>query len=225
MGNTIVDKVISALSKAGIRADEAYPGSRIPALSGTVAAVRLGRVDRSVRTTTVQVMVMSPAPFGGGLCEKTALRAVEALQKMDGTCTKEICKFDEMADVFYIEISVEFFGSPAENGWSAGPGYAVNIGMQAMPHVVRFRISRSTDREVTAISNAVWNFTLEELLPPGTGEPLDPAEPFNITVNRSLGQEALEGCRWTSVKREDTIRGVSQIRTGTASARRVTTIL
>ena len=97
---TIVTQVIEVLKNAGIRADEAYPGGRIPALTRAVAAVRLGRVDRSVRTTAVQVVVMSPASGGGSLCEDTALRALEALQGMGGTCIKEVCRFDEMADVF-----------------------------------------------------------------------------------------------------------------------------
>ena len=101
---TIVNQVISALRTAHIRADEAYPGGRIPALTGAVAAVRLGKVDRSMRTTNVEVVIMSPAKGGGSLCESTALEAVEVLQNMGGTCVKDVCKFDEMADVFYIEI-------------------------------------------------------------------------------------------------------------------------
>ena len=101
---TIVNQVIARLREANIRADEAYPGGRIPALTGAVAAVRLGKIDRSVRTTAVQVVVMSPASGGGGQCETAALQSVEVLQEMGGTCTKDVCKFDEMADVFYIEI-------------------------------------------------------------------------------------------------------------------------
>ena len=74
---TIVNQVIAALRDAGIRADEAYPGGRIPALTGPVAAVRLGKVDRSVRSTNVQIVIRSPAAAGGRLCEAAALRAVE----------------------------------------------------------------------------------------------------------------------------------------------------
>ena len=96
---TILNMVTEKLRDAGIRSDEAYPGSRIPALTGPVAAVKLGKVDRSVRTTTVLVTVMSPAKSGGSICETTALGAVEALQEMGGTCIKDICRFDEMADV------------------------------------------------------------------------------------------------------------------------------
>lgn len=225
MGQTIVSKVIETLQADDIRADEAYPGSRIPALTGAVAAVRLGKVDRSVRTTTVQIVIMSPASGGGSVCEDTALRAVDAMQDMGATCTKEICKFDEMADVFYIEISAVFFGTPGESKWSAGPGYSITIGAQAMEYVTGFAISRKTDDEVTSISNALWQFTLEELLPPGTSEPADPAEPFALTISRSNGEELLSGCTWTSVKREDTLKGVGQTRTGTAASRTVMGIL
>ena len=216
---TIVSEVISKLIAGGIRAAEAYPGKRIPALTGAVAAVRLGKVDRSVRMTHLEVVVMSPAASGGSACESTALEAVEILQNMGGTCVKAVCKFDEMADVFYINIDVEFFGTALPDSWSAGPGYAVKIGAQAMNYVTSFQARRETDKDVTAIANAKWHFTMEELLPPGTSEPSDPAEPFTITVTRSAGEETFSNCTWTSVKREQTIRGVSQIRQGIAGGR------
>lgn len=222
---TIVTNVIDALTAADIRADEAYPGRRIPALTAPVAAVRLGKLDRSVRTTAVEVVIMSPASGGGSLCENTALRAVETLQGMGGTCVKNVCKFDEMADVFYIEIEVEFFGTATESKWSPGPGYAITIGAQPMNYVVRFTAQRATDNEVTALGDAKWTFTLEELLPPGTSEPADPEEPFALSVVRALGDELFTGCKFTSQHREDTIRGVAQIRKGIADKRNVIGIL
>ena len=222
---TIVENVITKLQAVSIRSDEAYPGRRIPALTGPVAAVRLGKIDRSVRTTAVEVVIMSPASSGGSLCESTALRAVEALQKMGGTCVKDVCKFDEMADVFYIGIEAEFFGTAMDNKWSAGPGYAITIGQQPMEHVVSFSAQRAVSDEVTAIGDAPWTFTLEELLIPGTSEPPDPAEPFTLSVSRSNGDEQFTGCRFTSQQRQDTIRGVTQIRKGTAEHRNVMGIL
>ena len=222
---TIVGQVIEELRANNIRADEAYPGGRIPALTGAVAAVRLGKVDRSVRSTTVQVVIMSPAKSGGSLCETTALKAVQVLQGMGGTCVKDVCKFDEMADVFYIEIASEFFGTALAAKWSAGPGFSVTIGAQAMPHAVSFSTGRRTDDTVTAIKDAVWQFTLEELLPPGTSEPPDPTEPFTLTVTRELTDEVLSGCTLLSVQRKDTLRGISQIRVGQATKRTVTSIL
>ena len=222
---TIVNQVIARLREANIRADEAYPGGRIPALTGAVAAVRLGKIDRSVRTTAVQVVVMSPASGGGGQCETAALQSVEVLQEMGGTCTKDVCKFDEMADVFYIEIEASFFGTEMADGWSAGPGFSVKIGMQEAPHVVSFGLQRATDEEVTSIADAKWQFTLEELLPPDSSEPPDPQEPFVLTVVREIYDEVLNGCRWVSIKREDTLRGISQVRVGIAANRSVMGIL
>ena len=222
---TIVSEVIGKLTAGGIRAAEAYPGKRIPALTGAVAAVRLGKVDRSVRMTHLEVVVMSPASQGGSACETTALKAVGILQDMGGTCVKAVCKFDEMADVFYINIDVEFFGTALADKWSAGPGFSIKIGAQAMNYVTSFQIHRETDKDVTAIADAKWCFTLEELLPPGTSEPPDPAEPFTIFVSRNGGDETFTGCTWTSVKREDTIKGVSQVRVGIADKRTVLGVL
>ena len=222
---TIVNQVIHALRAENIRADEAYPGGRIPALTGAVAAVRLGKVDRSVRTTNVEVVIMSPAKSGGSLCESTALEAVEVLQNMGGTCVKDVCKFDEMADVFYIEIEAEFFGTATADDWSGGPGFSVTIGTQAMPHVISFGLQRKTDNEVTTLKDAKWQFTLEELLPPDSSEPPDPIEPFALIVTRNLTDEILTECTLISVEREDTLRGISQTRVGLAKTRSVMGIL
>lgn len=222
---TIVSKVIEGLTGVGIRADEAYPGRRIPALTGAVAAVRLGKMDRAVRSTAVQVIVMSPAASGGSLCEGTALRAVEKLQSMGATCVKDVCRFDEMADVFFCEVEATFFGTAVEGNWLAGPGYSVTIGEQGMPNVISFAAERATDKEVTKISDAKWQFTLKELLPPGGTEPPDPSEPFTLKVTRTNGDELFSGCKWLSVKREETLRGISQIRVGEATNRSVMGIL
>ena len=222
---TIVSNVIDSLRAADIRADEAYPGRRIPALTGPVAAVRLGKVDRSLRSTTVQVTVMCPSEEGGAACEAMALRTIGVLENMGGVCVKGLCQFDEMSDVFHIEITAEFFGVALENGWSAGPGYAITLGKQALSWVTGFSIQRKTDDKVTSISNAVWEFTMEELLGPGSIDPPDPAEPFTLTITRPLTDEVLSGCTWTSVKRTDTIRGISQIRTGVATKRGTAGIL
>ena len=219
MGNTIVDQVVVGLQAIGIRADEAYPGGRIPALTGPVAAVRLGKVDRAVRTTAVEVVVMSPAGTGGGICETTALLAVEKLQTMEATCVKDVCRFDEMADVFYIEIEAVFFGTALSNGWSAGPGYDIKIGAQPMPHVTSFSSGRKIEGNQTAIAAATWEFSLEELLPPGTGEPPEVTEPFTVQITRSSGGETFKECTWFSISREETIRGVRQIRKGYAKQR------
>ena len=222
---TIVNQVIDRLRQSGIRADEAYPGGRIPDLTGAVAAVRLGKIDRSVRTTMVQVVIMSPAAGGGSLCETVALQAVSVLQDMEGTCTKDVCRFDEMADVFYIEIEAEFFGTASATKWSAGPGFTVSIGSQEIPHVVSYGVERKTDEDVTAIANAKWQFTLTELLPPDSSEPPDPTEPFTLTVSRDFTDELLTECKLISVKREDTLRGISQTRVGIANKRSVMGIL
>ena len=194
-------------------------------MTGAVAAVRLGQMDRSVRTSAVQVVILSPAATGGSLCESTALRAVQTLQDMGGTCTKDVCKFDEMADVFYIGIEAVVFGTALEAGWSAGPGYSVTVGEQPLDQVVSFMAQRATDDEITKLSDAKWQFTIEELLIPGTSEPPDPTEPFAVTVTRDSGDELFMGCTWLSVRREDTIRGISQIRVGQAASRSVMGIL
>ena len=222
---TIVSKVIDILSDVEIRADEAYPGGRRPALTGPVAAVRLGKVDRAVRSTAVQITVMSPGNRGGSACESVALRAIQALEDKNAICQKELCRFDDMADLFYIEITAEFLGVALETSWSPGPGFAITLGEQKLEWATGFSISRQIDEEVTTIADAKWQFTLEELLGPGSVDPPDASEPFILTVTRPLGDESFTGCTWRSVKRQDTIRGISQVRVGVAKKRVISGIL
>lgn len=215
------------LQAADIRADEAYPGGRIPALTGPAAAVRLGRIDRAVRTTAVQVTVMSPSGLGGSACETAALRAIAALEAQGATCQKEICRFDDMADLFYIDITAEFFGVATEDDWEAGPGFAVKIGQQPLECAVGFSSACSSDDNTGSLTSAgtKWTFTLEELLSLYVVDPPLQSEPFSLTVKRPMTEEMLTGCTWTSVKRVETIRGIQQIRTGIAAKREVAGIL
>ena len=53
----------------------------------------------------------------------------------------------------------------------------------------------------------------------------DPAEPFTLQASRSNGDELFTGFRFTSQQRQDTIRGVTQTRKGTAEKRNVMGIL
>ena len=95
----------------------------------------------------------------------------------------------------------------------------MKIGEQRMEWVTGFTIRRQTDEEITAIADAQWEFTMEELLGPGSVDPPDPTEPFTMVVTRNSSRETFTGCTWTSVKRTDTLRGISQIRTGVARKR------
>ena len=225
MGQTIVAKVIEMLQAAEIRTDEAYPGGRLPALTGPVAAVRLGKVDRAVRATTVQITVMSPAGLGGSTCEAVALRAMQALEDQGGICQKGLCQFDDMADLFFIEIAAEFLGVALENDWMPGPGFAITIGLQKMEWATDFTITRWIGDEAASIKDSPWQFTLEELLGPGSVDPPEPAEPFILHVERLMGDEVFTGCVWTHVERQDTLRGIRQIRTGVAQKRTISGIL
>ena len=91
--------------------------------------------------------------------------------------------------------------------------------------VVSFSAQRAVSDETPAMADAPWTFVMEELLIPGTSEPPDPTEPFTLTVVRSNVDEQFAGCRFTSQQRQDTIKGVTQIRKGTAERRNVMGIL
>ena len=66
-----------------------------------------------------------------------------------------------------------------------------------------------------------WTVTLEELLPSRTAL-VEPPSPFTLTVVEGGPAEQYSNCNWISVRREDTVHGVYQVRVCQARTRGVT---
>ena len=140
--------MIEALKAAEIRADEAYPGGRIPALTGPVAAVRLGKVDRAVRTTTVQVIVMSPAAQGGAVCEATALRAIAAELSRD----RRVAIVDEREEIWTEELAGR--NIDLLSGYKRASGIEIATRCLAPELIITDEISPEDSEDILAAANS-----------------------------------------------------------------------
>lgn len=216
-----VNSVVTALKAAGIRAEAAYPGRRVPSITEPVAAVCLEEADYTGGTAVVLITVMSPAGQGGAVCEAAAETAGNttaklALTGMDIACVQDACRFDSNAGCYYTQIRAALSPAPAAAFSAAQNGTKLSS-------AVGFTAWREADADNgIALANAVWQIQLEEEFAPGQGENVVSGEPFQLTVTRAKSVEVFGGCTWTAVKRIDSGTSLRQIRTGTAGSRSFT---
>ena len=213
-----VSSVINALNAAGIRADRAYPGRKLPRISQNAAAVMLESRDHTTDTDVVRVTVCSPSELGGGSCEDAAKAAGEALAKLKRSgwktaCQQDTCSFSGPADQYQVIIRVTF--TPEQ--------FTVTQNSTALSAAVAFEAWRNADAEkMIALADAQWQIRLEELIFGSGKEVSGDLNGFKLKVTRKSGTETFENCSWTGVERVDTPEGLRQIRTGTAASRAYT---
>lgn len=225
MGN--VTSVITALKTAGIRAEAAFPGRRMPQINQPVAAVMLESVDYTNSITVIRATVYSPRTQGGSACETAAgivgkTLGAMTVSGMDTLCKQGNCEFDSSADCFCIPLTVSFSPAP-ETEPESEPQYTVLQGSTALAHAVAFSAWREEDADnAVALEDAVWQIRLEEIFLPGEAEETDAENGFSLTVTADTSTEVFANCSWTGVERKNTLTSLRQIRTGTAESRSYT---
>ena len=111
----ILNDTIKCLKDAGVRTQRAYPGAYQMPISGIVAAVQLGKMERG--GAHVRVNVMSPVNLGGGISEDEAIRIFQILQIAGGVCTVERCSYDSDAEAFCTPVTAFFAGEEKDGVW------------------------------------------------------------------------------------------------------------
>ncbi len=199
---SVVTQVITALTSNGIPASRAYPSSKMPALTQASAAVGIYRADES--GTQVLVTVVASASMGGAVCEDTAITVGNVLRDLGAKWEQRGCGFDRGSQQFFVEGYATF---------STAKKVTVTLAGTVLSHVNSVTIWRETDKEVTALENAIWRFRLEEVFPTDTVE-VNPAESFTMVVSRGSQRETCSGCVLTAQRREAGDYGVRYIREG-----------
>lgn len=230
MGQSIVEKTVSALRAAGIRAEAAYPGQKMPHLLSPAAAVSLHKVDWEEGTAAVKVTVASPMALGGTACENKAVDAVRALADIGGRCTASGVKYDSAADRFYAEVTAVFRGQENADGWAdtpPAPVLTVKIGNAAVHGAQSLTAERKVNVQKvgaagenapagTVYAEDLWKITLEQLEEPGEETVSAQTEPFTLTAERGNWHQIFTGCRWTESRWAADGKGLRRVRTGTA---------
>ena len=225
MGFSVLELVLRRLREENFLADVAYPGQKYPQISETVATVHIDEVDRSSLTVTVEVNILSPAALGGTACEVEALRATEVLRWAGAVCVQQGCRYDGISQVYVVSVLATFTGITGEDSFTPGPGFEVRIEGILQPYAVAFTAEEVQNLQAEyAMGEALpigisqgsrlWKITLEDLIPSGSPQTVEPQEAFELLLTTDVKEETFYHCRFTSVRREYTRDGLRRIRTG-----------
>lgn len=230
MGISILELVLRLLREAGFTADVAYPGQKFPTVTEAVAAVHIEKVDRANMAVTVEVNIICPASLGGTACEVEALRATEYLRWSGAVCVQNGCSYDGVSQVYIVSILATFTGITEEDRCTLGPGFQVYINSTYQPYAIGFTEEEVQDRQAEFVTaepapigfsqgRCYWNITLEELIPAGSPETVEPTGAFEVKLVTDAKTEFYYHCRWTSIKRDFSREGLRRIRKGISMLR------
>ena len=230
MGYSILELVLRRLREDGFAADIAFPGQKFPQISDTVAAVHINKVDRANLEVTVEISIICPASVGGTVCEMKALRATEVLRWAGAVCVQNGCTYDGIAQVYVVSVLATFTGVTEEEDCTVWPGFYCYVNNRVHRFAIGFTAVQETGANAeyvigeaapigTSIGTVGWEIQLEELIPVGSPELDSPSDPCTVKILTDQKTEVYSGCRWTSVRREFTKRGLRRIRKGVALQR------
>lgn len=232
MGSVILQRVLTALKNGGFAAELAYPGRKMPQITGPVAAVHMARVDSAALTSTVSVTILSPGELGGSACEAEAMEAMELLLGCGAVCVQEGCVYDRVSQLYAVEIRASFAGVSWPEG-TTGAGFSVSINGVSHGCAVAFQSEETRDftaeyvtTDPLPMANGTgmiqWSLRLEEQIPVGTAEPAEPGPGFSLVVSTDEKKEVYTGCQWISISREYSSQGLRRLRKGFALKREET---
>ena len=230
MGISILELVLRRLREEEFQADVAYPGQKFPRITEPVAAVHIDKVDRATLTVTVEVNIICPASLGGTTCELEALRATEVLRWSGAVCVQNGCTYDGVSQVYVVSILATSTCVTEADDHIIGPGFTVYINEIVQPFALAVSAEEDPGLQVEYVMGEsapagisqggwLWHIQLEELIPTGSPETVEPGDAFQLKIATNLKTETYYHCRWTSVKREFTQQGLRRIRKGVAMLR------
>ncbi len=117
MSKSIVTIAIEALTAAGLRAFEAYPGTTAPVLTGPAVAVSLAMADNSEKTVKVRLDVLVPASMGGSGCRNAAVKALGVLERLGAQGILEGFEYSRKSCLMSMAVVGIFRGTERETGF------------------------------------------------------------------------------------------------------------
>ncbi len=215
-----VDSVISVLRNQGVRVEQSFPGTKMPAITSPVVAVSLEKAEEDGQT--VLAALLTPGDRGQALCEAAALELLEIVRGTGAKCSIGSFRYDGRNHLFGCELRAFF---PEEEPETVLP-FTVKLGAATLLCATGFKSWHlSDDPETAPLSGSVCYFRIEERMSPGAPEQNTPAEPFTMTVSRRNCTETFYDCRLTSDVREDGSEGIDRVRSGIAQRRTIVSIL
>ncbi|MBQ2786095.1 MAG: hypothetical protein IJF02_06290 [Oscillospiraceae bacterium] len=219
MGYAIVDAAIGALREAGIRADKAWPGQKMPVPEGVLAAVSLQLADRTEKLEQVKISVFAPAVMGGNVCEAAGKQVCDVLQAMGANCVQNACGFQSNTGLFCVEVLGSFLTEQPTQPDTEPVVYTFSAMVAGKPvdNLVSATAYRMWDEETGMVLDT-WTVQLVEQIT-GMEDAAQVEEPFEIRLTRNDQTDVYSGCNWSSWRRVLDSSGLKQTRSAIAQSR------
>ena len=219
MGYAIIEAVIAALREAGIRADRAWSGQKMPAPEDVVAAVTLQLADRTEKLEQVKVSVFAPAFIGGNACEAAGKQVCDVLQAMGANCVQNACGFQSNTSLFCVEVLGSFLTEQPTQPDTEPVVYTFSamVAGKSVENLVSATAYRMWDEETGTVLDT-WTVQLVEQIT-GTEDAVQVEEPFEIRLTRNNQTDVYSGCHWSSWRRVLDSSGLKQTRSAIAQGR------
>lgn len=219
MGIEWLNELVQVLASAGIRAGEAFPGGKWTELTGPVAAVGLRDLNWREGTAEFEIRILSPRALGGWKCQEAAVDAVAALEAEGMSCRMEPMAYQTGTDCFELAVIAQRYVFGETEEVPAAAGFRILIGQSEVSCVVRFSAEQDRDRRLIGTLNertpvgitpaaGGWRIRLVQQIPPGGEAPVEPEEPFDLTVIEKGLTTLFTGCCWNVVKKSLDADGV-----------------
>ena len=219
MGYAIVEAVVTALREAGLRADKAWPGQKMPAIESVAAAVNLQLADRAEKLERVKVSVLAPAGMGGVCCEAAGKQVCDVLQEMGANCVQNACEFQSNTGLFCVEVLGSFLTEQPTQPDTEPVVYTFSamVAGKTVDDLVSATAYRMWNEETGTVLDT-WTVQLVEQIT-GLEDAALTEEPFEIRLTRNDQTDIYSGCRWSSWRRVLDSSGLKQTRSAIAQSR------
>ena len=219
MGYAIVDAVIEKLNEAGIRADVAWSGQKMPEITAVAAAVSLHLADRAEKLERVRVSVFAPSGLGGACCEDAGKRVCDVLQAMGANCLQNACEFQNSTGLFCVEVLGSFLTEQPTLPDTEPVVYTFSamVAGKTVDNLVSATAYRMWDEETGTVLDT-WTVQLVEQIT-GLENAEQVEEPFEIWLTRNDQTDVYSGCHWSSWRRVLDSGGLKQTRSAVAQSR------
>ena len=207
--------LLDVLTEGGIRARRGYPTETYFRPERPVAAVYFQDFQGKTLTLAAQIFATQAAD-----CEDSAYRALQLMKALGGYLSADACRYDRQMGLFSQQVRIQWELEQSHIGSELS--YQVAINGVLLPYLTSLTATwELLEGAESGRYTRLWTLTLQELFPLDMELEDGSDAPFELRVIRENSTEIFDQCRWSSITRTETNKGIRQVRVATTAEDRI----